>query len=56
MLEATGTADQTSLMVSLVVPVADTDFDPALSEGDYFIILRVNGEQAINAPQVSWRL
>ena len=48
MLEATGTNNQTSLVVS--VPI-----DDALPEGDYFIILRVNGEQATNAPQISWR-
>ncbi len=54
MLEATGTVDQTSLMVSVVE--SDDETDPTLTEGDYFIILRVNGEQAINAPLVSWRL
>jgi hypothetical protein len=47
MLEATGTAAQTTLAVT--VPAAD-----ALPPGQYRIILRVNGEQAANAPQANW--
>lgn len=47
MVEATGAAAQTSLNVSVSI-------DDALPEGDYFIILRVNGEQAKNAPKVDW--
>lgn len=47
MLEAAGTAAQTSLEVT--VSAAD-----ALPPGQYRIILRVNGEQAANSPQVNW--
>ncbi|HSO05712.1 MAG TPA: DUF4255 domain-containing protein [Pelomicrobium sp.] len=47
MLEVTGTAAQTSLTAT--VPAAD-----ALPPGQYRIILRVNGEQAANSPQVNW--
>lgn len=47
MLEATGSAAQTSLTVTVTV-------DDALPESEYYIILRVNGEQAIHAPRVDW--
>lgn len=47
MLEGSGTAAQTSLSVT----VSATD---ALPPGPYRLILRVNGEQAANAPEVSW--
>jgi len=47
MLEATGSAAQTSL--SVTVPAAD-----ALPPGHYRIILRVNGEQAVHSPEVNW--
>jgi len=47
MLEATGIPAQDSLDVTVSV-------DEALPAGDYRIILRVNGEQARNAPLVSW--
>jgi hypothetical protein len=47
MLEATGTAAQTTLAVT--VSAAD-----ALPPGQYRVILRVNGEQAANAPQANW--
>ena len=46
-LEATGTATQTSLDVT--VPP-----EQAIHAGLYRIILRVNGEQAINSPEVNW--
>jgi hypothetical protein len=45
--EATGAAAQTALTVS--VPEA-----AALPPGTYRILLRVNGEQAADAPEVSW--
>ena len=45
MLEAAGTALQTSLSVNVTTP---------LDQGVYFIILRVNGEQAQNSPEVNW--
>ncbi len=47
MLEATGTAAQTSLTVLV-------DDEHALASGEYFIILKVNGEQATHAPLVDW--
>ena len=47
MLEADGAVAQTSLAVS-VAP------DDAIPAGSYFIILRVNGVQAADAPQVVW--
>lgn len=47
MLQATGTAAQTSLTVTV-------EEEDALSPGEYFIILRVNGAQATNAPPVEW--
>ena len=47
MLEGTGALDQTTLTVNV-------DSDNALPAGDYFIILRVNGAQAANAPMVDW--
>lgn len=47
MLEATGAAAQNALAVTL-------DTEAAIPEGDYFIILRVNGEQAKKAIEVSW--
>jgi hypothetical protein len=47
MLELTGTAAQTSLTAT----VMDKQ---ALPLGDYFLVLRVNGEQAIDSPLVSW--
>ena len=47
MLELTGTAAQTSLTATV------TD-KQALPPGDYFLVLRVNGEQAIDSPLVSW--
>ncbi|MFO1061457.1 MAG: DUF4255 domain-containing protein [Dongiaceae bacterium] len=46
-LEAVGTATQTGLAVT--VPPAK-----ALAPGPYLILLRVNGEQADDAPTVSW--
>jgi hypothetical protein len=45
--EVAGTAAQTSLTVT--VPEAD-----ALPPGPYRILIRVNGEQAVDAPEVSW--
>lgn len=47
MLEATGTAPQTSLAVTVASA-------KPLVPGDYLIILRVNGEQADDAPTVNW--
>jgi hypothetical protein len=47
MVEVTGTAAQTALTVT--VPV-----DQALVPGLYRIILRVNGVQAVAAPEVDW--
>lgn len=47
MLEANGTDPQTSLTVR----VSEAD---ALPSGTYRIILRVNGEQALNAPVANW--
>lgn len=47
MLEATGTAAQTTLTVTVSA-------DDAIPAGDYFIILRVNGAQAADAPEVTW--
>ena len=47
MLELTGTAAQTSLSATV------TD-KQALPPGDYFLVLRVNGEQASDSLQVSW--
>jgi hypothetical protein len=46
-LEAVGTAAQTGLTVT--VPL-----EKALAPGPYLILLRVNGEQADDAPTVSW--
>lgn len=47
MLEATGAIAQTSLVVSVTI-------DDAIAAGNYFIIVRVNGVQAVDAPQVVW--
>lgn len=47
MLQATGNAAQTSLAIT--IPEED-----AIAEGHYYIILRVNGEQAANAALVDW--
>ncbi len=47
MLEATGTAAQTGL-------VAHVASAQALPPADYRLILRINGAQAIDAPQVHW--
>ena len=47
MLQAAGTAAQTSLLVTV-------EEEDALPPGEYFIILRVNGAQATNAPLVEW--
>lgn len=47
MLEGTGVAAQNTLTVSVIV-------DQALPPGTYHIILRVNGEQALNSPEVDW--
>jgi hypothetical protein len=47
LVEVSGTAAETAMTVSL--PEAD-----ALPAGAYRIILRVNGEQALNAPSVVW--
>jgi len=47
MLEVEGSAAQTTLTITV-------DGNDALPEGDYYIILRVNGEQATNAPKVDW--
>ncbi|MEM0921571.1 MAG: Pvc16 family protein [Pseudomonadota bacterium] len=47
LLEATGTAAQTSLSVTLPE-------EQALPPGPYRILLRVNGEQAEDAPEVNW--
>jgi hypothetical protein len=47
MVEATGTVAQTSLTASV-------DLEHALPPDDYRLILRVNGAQAAEAPQVHW--
>ena len=47
MLEATGIAAQNSISVSVSA-------DDALPPGIYRILLRVNGEQAINSPEIDW--
>jgi len=47
MLEATGITEQNLI----TVPVSADD---ALMPGVYQIILRVNGEQAINSPEIDW--
>ena len=47
LLEATGSAAQTSLVVTVTE-------DQALDAGDYYIIVRVNGAQATDAPEVTW--
>ncbi len=47
MLEATGVAAQDTLNATLTP-------EQALDPGAYLIILRVNGEQAINSPALSW--
>lgn len=47
MFEAAGADAQTSLTVAVSV-------DDALPAGEYFVIVRVNGQQARHAPQVSW--
>jgi hypothetical protein len=47
LLEATGIAAQNTLSVT-VTP------EQALDPGTYYVILRVNGEQAINSPAVIW--
>lgn len=47
MIEGAGALDQTTLTVNV-------DSENALPPEDYFIILRVNGAQAANAPMVDW--
>ena len=47
MLQATGTAAQTTMNVSVST-------DDAIPENDYIILLRVNGEQAVDSYSVSW--
>jgi hypothetical protein len=47
MLEGAGALDQTTMTVNV-------DSDNALPAGNYFIILRINGAQAVNAPTVDW--
>ena len=47
MLECTGNLNQTTLTVTV-------DSDNGLLPGNYFIILRINGAQAANAPMVNW--
>lgn len=47
MLEGAGALDQTTLTVTV-------ESENALPPGHYFIILRVNGAQAANAPVVDW--
>jgi hypothetical protein len=47
MLEAAGSASQTQL-------VATVPANRALAAGEYFLILRVNGEQATAAPSIDW--
>lgn len=47
MLEVPGTAAQTSLAVT----VSNKD---ALTPGDYALVLRVNGEQAVSSPLLNW--
>jgi hypothetical protein len=46
-MEAPGTAAQTSLDVDVLL-------ENAIPPGTYLIIVRVNGEQATNSPQVNW--
>lgn len=46
-MEVQGTAAQTNLDV-------DVPLESAIPAGDYLIILRVNGEQAIESPEVNW--
>lgn len=47
LFEAIGTAAQDTLTVT-VTP------DQALTAGTYYILLRVNGEQALNSPEIDW--
>jgi hypothetical protein len=47
LFETRGTAAQTSLTLSLTAA-------QAIPSATYRIVLRVNGEQALNSPQVSW--
>lgn len=47
LLEGTGVPAQNTLMVSVTS-------DKALPPGTYYAILRVNGAQAVNTPQVNW--
>ena len=47
MVEAAGSAAQTTLTASVAS-------DQALPSGDYLIIVRVNGQQAVHAPLVDW--
>ncbi|MBB3191875.1 DUF4255 domain-containing protein [Halomonas cerina] len=47
MVEGTGTTAQTNLTVSVSA-------EQALPAGPYRILLRVNGEQAVNSPEVDW--
>jgi hypothetical protein len=47
LLEVPGTAGQTSLTV-------EVDEADALPGGNYRILVRVNGEQAVDAPEVNW--
>jgi hypothetical protein len=47
LFEASGSAAQTNLTVSLVA-------EQAVAPGTYLIILRVNSEQALDAPPVNW--
>jgi hypothetical protein len=47
MLELTGSAAQTSL-------TATVSGKQAMPPGDYYLVLRINGEQAIDSPLVAW--
>jgi hypothetical protein len=47
LLEATGVPAQDTLTVTVVL-------EQALNPGTYFVILRVNGEQAIQSPALNW--
>jgi hypothetical protein len=46
-LETAGVAAQNTLTATVTA-------EQALDPGTYFIILRVNGEQAIHSPAVDW--
>jgi hypothetical protein len=47
MFEGAGAVDQTTMTITV-------DVENALPAGEYFIILRVNGAQAANAPMIDW--